>query len=96
MPPLYLFILLSIYPMALSFCLNNLVYWKSFLNNFLPTELYLATENHSINNQFYISWNWFLSVFSISLNNTVIVPETKTQKSKHYIVSVFPLPTTLN
>ena len=37
-----------------------------------------------------------LTVFSISLNNTVIVPETKTQKSKHYIVSVFPLPTTLN
>ena len=77
--------------------MNNLVYWKSFLNNFLQTELYPAPENHRINNQFYsILWIWFLSVFSSSLNNTVIVPETKTQKSKLYIVSVFPLPTTLN
>lgn len=38
--------------------------------------MYLAPENQRINNQFSISWNWFLSVFSISLNNTVIVPET--------------------
>lgn len=69
--------------MALSFCLNNLVYRKSFLNNFLQTELYLAPETRGliISSLYHGTGS---SVFSISLNNTVIVPETKTQKSKHH------------
>ena len=37
------------------------------------------TESYNINNHFSVLWNWLFSGFSISLNNIIIMPETKIQ-----------------